>query len=364
MENAFKGIYGGRNVFVTGHTGFKGSWLSLWLQQMGAQVCGYAREPNTEPSHFELLGLGMDSVIGELADLPALTRAMQAAEPEIVFHLAAQALVRDAYDDPVETYSSNVMGTLNVLEAARQTPSVRAMVMVTTDKVYENREWTWGYRENDRLGGYDPYSSSKACAEILCASYRNSFWPLSGYGKDHRVLMSTARGGNVIGGGDWSKDRLIPDVAKATAAGDATVIRNPQSTRPWQHVLDCLSGYLLVGQGLLEERVDFADAYNFGPSHFDNLPVSDVAERTRAAWPKAAFEFPELKGQPHEAGLLQLDCAKARSRLSWVPVWDAEQAIKTTVSWYRDYYEQAQVRSLEDLQTYVGEAKDKSSVWA
>ncbi len=364
MKTAFNEIYGGKSVFVTGHTGFKGSWLSLWLQQLGAEVHGYAREPHTDPSHFELLDLPMNSAIGELGDLAGVTRAMQAAEPEIVFHLAAQALVRDAYADPVETYASNVMGTLHVMEAARQTPSVRALVMVTTDKVYENLEWEWGYRENDRLGGFDPYSSSKACTEILCASYRNSFWPRAAYGEDHRVLLATARGGNVIGGGDWSKDRLVPDVARATAAGNSTVIRNPRSTRPWQHVLDCLSGYLCLGQALLDGQVDLAEAYNFGPLQADNLPVGEVAERIRESWPKADFEFPALSGQPHEAGLLQLDCTKARSRLSWMPVWDAEQAIHCTTAWYREYYEHGRIKSLEDLQSYVEEAGRQDAVWA
>ena len=364
MQQTFEGIYNGKNVFVTGHTGFKGSWLALWLTRLGANVTGYSRAPNTDPDHFSLLKLDMRSVIGELLDIDLLTKTMQAAAPEIVFHLAAQPLVRDSYDDPVETYNSNVIGSLHVCEAARRCPSVRAVVAITTDKVYENYEWERGYREDDRLGGYDPYSSSKACAEILYSSYRNSFWNVAEYGKSHDVLLTAVRAGNVIGGGDWSKDRLIPDIVKATAKGERTVIRNPSATRPWQHVLECLSGYLLVGSRLLKGEKQFASAFNFGPPDTDELPVRAVCDMVSRHWPKADFEYPQLSGQPHEAGLLKLDCAKAHAQLQWQPMWESETAIAKTVDWYRNYYQDGAVGSSDDLEEYVSLAKQRGAVWA
>lgn len=363
MSSYFNGIYSDTSVFITGHTGFKGSWLSFWLQQLGARVTGYARMPNTDPNHFAILKPDMNSITGDLLDSVLLTGSMRRAAPSIIYHLAAQPIVRDSYDDPVETYRSNVIGTLNVLEAARQTPSVKAVVIITTDKVYENREWEWGYRENDRLGGYDPYSSSKACAEILCASYRNSFWNPDKYGCGHDVLMATVRAGNVIGGGDWSKDRLIPDIMKATASGSATIIRNPHSTRPWQHVLDCLSGYLCVGEQLLSGNKRFSDAYNFGPPKSDNLAVGDICKRVHTCWPEAMFEFPEIKDLPHEAGVLQLDCSKSGAHLGWKPVWDADAAVKTTTGWYRRYYEHHTVETGNNLINYLHDAEAAEVLW-
>ncbi len=363
MSSYFNGIYSDTSVFITGHTGFKGSWLSFWLQQLGARLTGYARMPNTDPNHFDILKPDMISITGDLLDSELLTESMRRTAPSIIYHLAAQPIVRDSYSDPVETYRSNVIGTLNVLEAARQTPSVKAVVIITTDKVYENREWEWGYRENDRLGGYDPYSSSKACAEILCASYRNSFWNPDTYGCGHDVLMATVRAGNVIGGGDWSKDRLIPDIMKATARGTATVIRNPHSTRPWQHVLDCLSGYLCVGEQLLSGNKRFADAYNFGPPKSDNLAVGDICKRVQTCWPEAMFEFPEIKNQPHEAGALQLDCSKAGMRLRWKPVWNAGKAVTSTTKWYRYYYEYHTVETGNDLINYLHDAEAAEVLW-
>lgn len=364
MCKLFNNIYKNRSVFLTGHTGFKGSWLSLWLCNLGAHVTGYSRQSNTSPNHLGLLDIKMHSIIGDILDSSTLCKSMQNAAPQIVFHLAAQPLVRDSYENPIETYSSNVLGTMNVLEAARKISSVKAVVVITTDKVYENQEWHWGYRENERLGGYDPYSSSKACVEILCNSYRNSFWNVHEYGKSHDVLMSTVRAGNVIGGGDWSKDRLIPDIVKSTISDTATIIRNPMSTRPWQHVLDCLSGYLLVGKLLLENKKESADSFNFGPSDTDELPVKTICDAVKECWPKVKFEFPILKEQPHEAGLLKLDCTKAKKLLQWKPFWNSTEAIRTTINWYRDFYESKRITSQYDLDKYVENAIEKGAIWA
>ncbi|MBD3393328.1 MAG: CDP-glucose 4,6-dehydratase [Chitinivibrionales bacterium] len=364
MNQPFSGTYQDRPVFLTGHTGFKGSWLSVWLSRLGAKVTGYARAPSTKPNHFDAVKPDMTSVIGDLLDLELLSRSMREARPEIVFHLAAQPLVRDSYEDPIETYNSNVMGTLHVCEAARRCQSVRAVVCITTDKVYENLEREQAYRETDRLGGHDPYSSSKACAEILIAAYRRSYWPPGGYGKAHQVLIASARGGNVVGGGDWSKDRLIPDIMKATAAGNNTVIRNPSSVRPWQHVLDCLSGYLLLGKHLLAGDTRAADGFNFGPPATDNLTVGDVCTAVKQCWPAAEFEFPSLKNQPHEAGLLRLDCSKAHDLLGWEAVWNADEAIRRTVDWYRGYHEASLLRTGEDIGDYEKDARQKEAVWA
>lgn len=363
MKFLFDNIYKDKSVFITGHTGFKGSWLSLWLTKLGSQVTGYARKPDTIPNHFSNLDLHINSLIGDLLDFDRLADSMKQAMPEIVFHLAAQPLVRESYKYPQETYSTNVLGTLNVLEAARKTPSVQAVVVVTTDKVYENFEHNRCYSESERLGGYDPYSSSKACVEILCASYRNSFWNLEEYGKDHNVLLSTVRAGNVIGGGDWSKDRLIPDIVKAASQGKTAVIRNPQSTRPWQHVLDCLSGYLLTGKLLLEGKNEVADCFNFGPAESDALTVKTICNYVKACWPETQFDFPELKEQPHEAGLLRLDSSKARRVLNWEPVWDSGRAIESTINWYRSFYESGTVLSEADLEHYIKDAQHKGIVW-
>jgi CDP-glucose 4,6-dehydratase len=364
MKTLFGGIYDGLPVVVTGHTGFKGSWLSLWLERLGARVTGYARRPHTEPNHFGLLDLSADSEIGELLDLGHLCDTVAKASPRIIFHLAAQPLVRDSYTNPVETYGTNVMGTLNVLEAARRCGSVRAVVAITTDKVYHNNEWEWGYRETDRLGGYDPYSASKACAETLLASYRDSFWNLRDHGASHNTLLASVRAGNVIGGGDWSKDRLIPDIMKACAAGEAVRIRNPGAIRPWQHVLECLSGYLMVGRRLLEEDLSFADAFNFGPADTDALSVGEIADMVKRRWYTARFTFPEGQTGPHEARFLKLDCSRARARLGWKPVWSVDQAVERTVVWYRDYYEEGRVQSEEDLAHYITEAASRGVPWA
>jgi len=284
MRDLFGGIYDGRRVLVTGHTGFKGSWLALWLSQMGAEVAGYSLATGTEPAHWNLLGLSVRETIADIRDATALEEVVAGFRPEIVFHLAAQPLVRESYRIPAETYAVNVVGSMNVYEACRKAGSVRAVVSITTDKVYKNREWEWGYRENDPLGGFDPYSASKACAEIATESFRDSFWPVAAFGRAHRTLMATARAGNVVGGGDWAADRLVPDLMRAAASKGAATIRNPDSTRPWQHVLEPLSGYLLLGRRLLEGRTEFAEGWNLGPSDDGVVKVRTVVERMEKAW--------------------------------------------------------------------------------
>ena len=277
----FNGIYNNKTVLVTGHTGFKGSWLCFWLIQMGAKVIGYSLEPPTSPNHFELLNLDMVSVIGDIRDSDKLNAVFAQYQPEIVFHLAAQPLVRLSYKEPVETFETNVIGTLKVFEACRSTKSVRAIVNITSDKCYQNKEWVWGYRENDPMGGYDPYSASKGCAELVTSSYRNSFFNVNEYGKSHNVLLASCRAGNVIGGGDWAKDRLMTDIMVAVSEGKKVVIRNPRATMPWQHVLEPLSGYLMLGQKLFEGKKEFAQAWNFGPGEQGAITVKEVVENIK-----------------------------------------------------------------------------------
>lgn len=364
VMDLFGGAYRGKTVLVTGHTGFKGSWLSLWLTMMGARVIGYALAPPTVPNHFDLLDLDMLSIEGDIRDGQKLCDALSLHKPEIVFHLAAQPLVRHSYSNPVDTYQTNVIGTLNVYEACRHSDGVRAIVSITTDKVYENKEWQWGYRENDELGGYDPYSSSKACAEILTASYRNSFFPLTQYGTSHQTLLATARAGNVIGGGDWGKDRLIPDIMKATAKGEPVSIRNPQAVRPWQHVLESLSGYLLLGQKLLAGEQQVAGAWNFGPATIDSAAVHSVTKDIQKIW--NAMNYVIETGPPaklHEASALMLDTAKTNSRLQWQPVWDYDETIRRTVEWYRNYYEGGVAKTEGDIQAYLAMAAERALCW-
>ena len=325
-----------KKVFITGHTGFKGSWLSLWLQELGAYVTGYALQPPSHPSLFEFLQLaqGMKSIIGDIRDRILLTNAMRKAAPDIVIHMAAQSLVRRSYADPVETYSSNVMGTVHLLEAVRQTHTVRSVVNVTSDKCYENKKWVWGYREEEPMGGFDPYSSSKGCAELVTAAYRNSFFNAAKHG-DHEVALATARAGNVIGGGDWADDRLIPDVLRAIGSGKSVNIRNPRATRPWQHVLEPLSGYLMLAEKLYNHGQTFAGAFNFGPDEEGTKTVQWIVEQLTQIWGNGACWQLDLESHPHEAHHLKLDCSKAREMLGWKPNWNLTQALQAIIIWHK-----------------------------
>jgi CDP-glucose 4,6-dehydratase len=323
-----------KRVFLTGHTGFKGGWLSLWLQAMGAKVHGYALNPPTEPNLFTVaeVGKGMAGCeIADIRDAEKLCHAMQAANPEIVFHLAAQPLVRYSYAQPTETYAVNVMGTVNLLEAVRATPSVKAAVIVTTDKCYENREWAWGYRENESMGGFDPYSSSKGCAELVTSAYRRSYLESAG------IALASARAGNVIGGGDWAGDRLIPDILRAITEGKPVNIRSPHAIRPWQHVLEPLSGYLQLAQKLYEEGAAYADGWNFGPNDEDAKPVQWIVENLTRSWGEGASWMLDGGDHPHEAHYLKLDCSKAKARLDWHPRWRLVETLDKIVEWHRDY---------------------------
>ena len=350
----FDDIYRNRPVFVTGHTGFKGSWLCGFLNVCGAKITGYALPPETTPSHFSLL---KPNLIADYRDdirhADKLTQAVQAANPEIVFHLAAQPLVRRSYRYPAGTFSTNILGTVHLLEACRQTASVRAVVVVTTDKCYKNQEWDWGYRENDSLGGHDPYSASKACAELVAESYRQSFSEMSG----RKILYATCRAGNVIGGGDWSEDRLIPDLIRDASNDTVTKIRMPQATRPWQHVLDPLAAYLLVGKRLLDGDVAGAEAWNFGPDTDGNLSVEQIAKKSRAVWDKIKFDCAEGTTL-HETQLLMLDCTKAKRRLQWKPVWKIDEAVTKTIEWYKTYYETGRLLTQEQIADWAYRACD------
>ncbi len=334
-----KAFWNNRSVLLTGHTGFKGSWMSLWLQSLGAKLTGYALAPQTNPSMFDAVDAakGMDHRIADIRDRQAMLDAVQAAQPEVVIHMAAQPLVRLSYDEPVETFDTNVMGTVNLLDACRQCPSVRSVVVVTTDKCYENREWIWGYREDEAMGGHDPYSASKGCAELVTSAYRRSFFQ-RGDGM-HPARLATARAGNVIGGGDWALDRLIPDMVQAFSRGDEVVIRSPHAIRPWQHVLEPLGAYLLLAEKLHAGTDDFAEAFNIGPNQSDAQPVSWIVDRMTASWSDSASWRLDDQVQPHEATSLHLDISKAMARLNWKPTLDLAQAIDWLVAWYRAFYE-------------------------
>jgi CDP-glucose 4,6-dehydratase len=328
----------GKRVFLTGHTGFKGSWLSLWLQAMGAEVLGYSLAPATQPNIFEAAGVarGMRSILGDIRNPQALTAAVAGFRPEVVFHLAAQSLVRPSYADPAGTYATNVMGTVHVLEAIRSVGGVRAVVVVTSDKCYQNNEWLWGYRESDPMGGYDPYSNSKGCAELVTSAYRQSFFNPAAYGA-HQVALASARAGNVIGGGDWATDRLVPDFIRAISKGEAVRIRNPGAIRPWQHVLEPLGGYLRLAERLLGSHgADYASGWNFGPRETDSIPVAELARKLTARWSDgASFAVEADPQQPHEATYLKLDCSKAHALLDWRPRVDVDLAIDWTVGWHK-----------------------------
>jgi len=326
----------GRRVFLTGHTGFKGSWLALWLSRLGAKVRGYALDPCTEPNMFNLASVGavVDDVRGDVRDYAKLEAAMTEFAPEVVFHLAAQPIVRRSYADPISTYATNVMGTVHLLEAVRKTSSVRAVVCVTTDKCYQNQNWIWPYRETDPLGGYDPYASSKACAEIVSAAYRSSFFPIDRLA-EHHVALATARAGNVIGGGDWTEDRLIPDLIRGFLSGQPVLIRRPTAIRPWQHVLESLHGYLMLAGELLAQDAKFASAYNFGPSDEDIWPVERIANKLVDMWGNGACWIRDTVPGLHEDHILRLDASKARAEVGWKPRLRIEEALEWTMAWYR-----------------------------
>jgi len=344
----------GRKVFITGHTGFKGSWLCLWLHKLGANVTGYALVPPTEPSLFQLCNISelMNSVIADIRDKNKLIKAMQTASPEIVIHMAAQPLVREAYRNPVETYEVNVMGTVNLFDAVRGCGGIKAVLNVTSDKCYENKEWVWGYREHEPLGGYDPYSSSKACSELVTAAYRSSFFNPSDYA-DHGVAIASARAGNVIGGGDWAADRLIPDCIRALLQGEKIVIRNPNAIRPWQHVLEPLSGYLLLAEKLYYEGQRFSAGWNFGPDENDAKPVEWIVKMMCEKWGEnCAYEI-DSHGHPHEAQYLKLDCSKAKAELGWYPRWTLEKTLDSIMAWSQAYRHNGDLR--EVCLNHIGE---------
>jgi CDP-glucose 4,6-dehydratase len=352
----FSGTYRGKQVLVTGHTGFKGSWLTWWLHRLGANVHGYSLPSDTVPNHASQLPAHLSSeLLGDIREAQRLSDYVQKVQPQIIFHLAAQPLVRRSYRQPEETFSTNVMGTLHLLQAARACESVGAFVCVTSDKVYENLESTDGYRESDRLGGSDPYSCSKACAELVASSFRNSYWNLHQYGKTHQCLLATVRAGNVIGGGDWSEDRLIPDAVRAVTSGTILTIRSPSSVRPWQHVLEPLSGYLQVGERLLKKDPSAATAWNFGPSETDDVSVGQVIEAFAHAWPELKYQIQIDPNAPHETKFLKVLSNQAKEKLNWQPAWGWQRAVEETASWYRNHRDQV-ILTDHQLATYERDA--------
>ncbi len=354
MDKAFKGIYKRRKIFITGHTGFKGGWLALWLKVLGAEVLGYSLEPPTVPSFFEAVDLESlvdHHIIGDVRDGEKLASVMREFKPEFVFHLAAQPLVRLSYDEPKMTFDTNVGGTVNILEAVRLTPSVKVLVNITSDKCYENKEWVYGYREIDPMGGYDPYSSSKGCSELVTAAYRNSFFRQNG------VALSSVRAGNVIGGGDWGEDRLIPDCVKALSQDKMIVIRNPEAMRPWQYVLEPLAGYLLLGALMYEDGLKYSGPWNFGPDDESALTVEELARLVIKHWGSGNYTT-DTSDQPHEARLLKLDVSKARALLGWRPIYTVYEAVEKTINWYKNFYngmrkEKLHEFTIKEIQEYV-----------
>lgn len=338
-------IYKGKKVLITGHTGFKGSWLALWLNKIGADVAGYSLPPD-KLSHFNLLNLKIKNYFHDINDEFALKQAFDEFKPDIVFHLAAQALVLDSYADPVTTYNTNVIGSLKVYKAALNA-GVNCLVSITTDKVYDNKEWDNGYCENDTLGGHDPYSSSKACVELMTSSFKKSFL------SKNQMLLATARAGNVIGGGDWASNRLIPDLIRDAVSGNVTKIRYPNSIRPWQHVLEPLFGYLLIGEKLLSGKSEFATSFNLGPAIDDVTSVKKVCEVASLTWEVLKFDFNHTDEKLHEAGILKLNISKALSELNWKPIWKTETSINQTINWYKDYYTEGKCNSLVDIENFL-----------
>ena len=350
-----QGFWKGRKVFITGHTGFKGSWLSLWLQRLSAHVVGYSLPAPTTPNLYDVAGVasGMVSITGDVRDYPLLRQSLERHRPEIVFHMAAQSVVRLSYQDPIETYSTNVMGTVNLLEAIRHVAGQTAVVNVTSDKSYENKEWIWGYRETDRLGGYDPYSNSKACSELVTQAFGDSFFSAAA-GKDPDKSIASARAGNVIGGGDWTYDQLVPDVVNAFREGRPAVLRNPHAVRPWQFVLDCLGGYMTLAEKLALEGKRYAGPWNFGPHQDDTLSVRDLVERLIVKWPSKASWVQDAGSHPHEASSLRLDTSKTVQQLGWKPRLVVTEALDWIVDWYARYFQGAKAKALcfEQIQRF------------
>jgi CDP-glucose 4,6-dehydratase len=352
-----RSFWNGRRVFLTGHTGFKGSWLSLWLDSLGANVTGYSLEPPTTPSLYEQASVASvgRSIAGDIRDFPRLKAALEESRPEVVLHMAAQSVVRRGYEDPIETYSSNVMGTVNLFEAIREIGQPCAIINVTSDKCYENREWSWGYRESERLGGRDPYSNSKACAELVTSAYRESFFSTSTISA-HGVAIASARAGNAIGGGDWTSNQLIPDLIRAFLAGRRCVIRNPSAIRPWQFVLEPLRGYLMLAERLASsDGAAFSSGWNFGPADSDAKPVAWIADTLAASWGGGRWVL-ESGAQPHEAHLLKLDASRARASLGWQPLLPLERALDWIVEWYRAYAAGADLQRITRRQIAAYEA--------
>ena len=353
-----QGFWQGKRVFLTGHTGFKGSWLSLWLVSLGANVKGYALDPPTLPSLFNeaKVDLIIDSQIGDIRDQDALQTSMTAFNPDILIHMAAQPLVRYSYDNPIETYEVNVIGTAKVLEAARSCPDLKAIVNITTDKCYENDDRSEGYMESDPMGGYDPYSSSKGCAELVTSSYRRSFLQEQGVG------LASVRAGNVIGGGDWADDRLIPDILRSFERKEPVVVRNPKATRPWQHVLEPLSGYLILAQKLYKNQEKYAEGWNFGPNDDDAKPVDWILDKMIAKWPNSSWEVDD-NSNPHEAGFLKLDISKAKLQLGWQPVWELSNTLERIIAWHKAWLSQEDMQtiSFKEIEEYMRDMKNENS---
>lgn len=363
MNNCFNNIYSGKNVLITGHTGFKGSWLSLWLKKLDANVIGFALEPPTEPSLFNICKLDekITSVIGDIRDENKIKDVFEKYKPDIIFHLAAQPIVRRSYEEPKATFETNIMGTVNILQAAKKTDTVQAVVVITTDKCYQNKEWVYGYREIDPVGGYDPYSSSKACVELVVSSYRNSFY------KERGIALASVRAGNVIGGGDWAEDRLIPDFVRAVLEDKDIIIRNPLATRPWQHVLEPLSGYLWLGALMFHNKEKYSSAWNFGPKDTDVLNVDEILKLSINSWGKGSIEL-DKSYKLHEANLLKLDISKAKAYLKWIPLYDVNKAVENTISWYKAYYENKYENmyeyTLNQIDEYEKKAKELNLIWS
>ncbi|MBX4197922.1 CDP-glucose 4,6-dehydratase [Candidatus Parcubacteria bacterium] len=364
MKGLFNNVYKGKKILITGHTGFKGSWLALWLTKLGAEVIGYSKNTPTTPSHFELLKLPIKSITGDVLDKKKLLSTIKKYKPDIIFHMAAQPIVRLSYVDPVNTFETNIMGVVNILESARKVGNIKAIVNITSDKCYRNTGKAQSYIETDPMGGNDPYSASKGAAELVSHAFRHSYFNPDDYGKKHTTLIANVRAGNVIGGGDWAADRLIPDLMKAASKGRTVTIRFPRATRPWQHVLEALSGYLHIGSKLLQGHKEFADNWNFGPTNEHAIPVYKVIEHAKTHWDSFMYEIKEDPHAFHEDRFLMLDSKKARTKLKWKSIWNSHKTFERTVTWYNKFYVQKELVTEQDLEEYINNAKRARVAWA